>query len=51
MIAEIPPKRLKGIISINGSNTSHAAIIARTMGIPALMGLRNCPLEQLKISR
>ena len=48
MIAEIPPKRLKGIISIKGSNTSHAAIIARTMGIPALMGLRNCPLEQLE---
>lgn len=48
MIAEIPPKRLKGIISINGSSTSHAAIIARSMGIPALMGVRNCPLEQLE---
>jgi len=48
MIAEIPPKRLKGIISISGSSTSHAAIIARSMGIPALMGVRNCPLEQLE---
>ncbi len=48
MIAEIPTSRLKGIVSINGSSTSHAAIIARTLGIPALMGLRNCPLDQLE---
>ena len=48
MIAEIPQKRLKGIISISGSSTSHAAIIARSIGIPALMGVRNCPLEQLE---
>jgi len=48
MIAEIPPRLLKGVISINGSSTSHAAIIARSMGIPALMGIRDCPQEALE---
>ena len=48
MIAEVPPRFLKGIISIQGSSTSHAAIIARSMGVPALMGIRNCPLDLLE---
>ncbi|MBT8448501.1 MAG: phosphoenolpyruvate--protein phosphotransferase, partial [Gammaproteobacteria bacterium] len=48
MIAEVPPARLKGIISLQGSTTSHAAIVARSMGIPALMGIRDCPLDLLE---
>jgi len=48
MIAEVPPSRLKGIISLQGSTTSHAAIVARSMGIPALMGIRDCPLDLLE---
>ena len=47
MIAEVPQKYLMGIISLNGSSTSHAAILARSMGIPALMGLRDCPISAL----
>ena len=48
MIAEVPPKQLLGIISLNGSASSHAAILARSMGIPALMGLRDCPISALE---
>ena len=39
MLAEFPRKFLAGIISIRGSNNSHAAILARAMGVPAVMGL------------
>ena len=45
MMAEIPRKRLAGIISLKGSYTSHAAILARSMGVPALMGIRDCPID------
>ena len=38
MLAEFPREYLKGIISIRGSNNSHAAILARAMGVPAVMG-------------
>ncbi|MCS5578053.1 MAG: GAF domain-containing protein, partial [Alteromonas macleodii] len=41
MLAEFPKGMLKGIISIRGSNNSHAAILARAMGVPAVMGCQN----------
>ncbi len=41
MLAEFPRDKLKGIISIRGSNNSHAAILARAMGVPAVMGCQN----------
>ncbi|ALM91946.1 Phosphocarrier protein kinase/phosphorylase, nitrogen regulation associated [Alteromonas stellipolaris LMG 21856] len=41
MLAEFPREKLKGIISIRGSNNSHAAILARAMGVPAVMGCQN----------
>jgi phosphotransferase system enzyme I (PtsP) len=41
MLAEFPREHLKGILSIKGSNNSHAAILARAMGVPAVMGLQN----------
>lgn len=41
MLAEFPRQYLKGIISIRGSNNSHAAILARAMGVPAVMGCQN----------
>ncbi|MFT5452039.1 MAG: phosphotransferase system enzyme I (PtsP) [Enterobacterales bacterium] len=47
MIAEVPVKQLVGIISLKGSSNSHAAILARSLGIPALMGLRDCPISAL----
>jgi phosphotransferase system, enzyme I, PtsP len=39
LIAEFPRGKLKGIVSARGSINSHAAILARAMGIPAVMGI------------
>jgi len=39
MFAQIPRQFLAGVISQRGAANSHAAILARAMGIPALMGL------------
>jgi phosphotransferase system enzyme I (PtsP) len=47
MLAEFPSEKLKGIVSIQGSNNSHAAILARAMGVPAVMGLDGVPLSLL----
>lgn len=47
MLAEFPRQFLAGIISIRGSNNSHAAILARAMGVPAVMGLNNVSPELL----
>lgn len=44
MIAEYPIEKLKGIISLQGSGNSHTAIMARAMGIPAVMGMADIPL-------
>lgn len=48
MLAEFPRARLAGIISIKGSNNSHAAILARAMGVPAVMGLQRVSTNLLK---
>lgn len=36
--AEMPRDRIAGIVTETGSPTSHAAILARTLGIPAVVG-------------
>ncbi len=38
-LAEVPGERLTGIISASGTATSHVAILARAMGVPAVMGI------------
>lgn len=38
MLATIPTDKLQGIISIYGGVSSHVAILARTLGIPAVVG-------------
>lgn len=48
MLAEYQHKGLKGIISLKGSNNAHSAILARALGIPAIMGVDSLPLHQLK---
>jgi len=45
MLAEFSHRKLKAIVSIQGSNNSHAAILARAMGVPAVMGLGAVPLS------
>ena len=47
MLAEVPKEKLKGLISVKGSGNSHVAILARTMGIPTVMGTVDLPYSQL----
>lgn len=47
MLAEVPQSKLKGLISVKGSGNSHVAILARTMGIPTVMGAVDLPYTQL----
>ena len=47
MLAEVPKDKLKGMISTKGSGNSHAAILARTMGIPTIMGAVDLPYNKL----
>ncbi len=44
MMAEIPAERLKGIVSMRGSGSSHVAILARALDIPTVMGAVDLPL-------
>lgn len=47
MLAEVPEAKLKGLISVKGSSNSHVAILARSMGIPTVMGAVDLPYSQL----
>ncbi len=48
MLGEVPPHKLKAIVSITGSSNSHAAILARSMGIPTVMGAVDFPYTRLE---
>ncbi len=43
----VPRERLRGMISAQGSSLSHVVILARALGIPAVVGIGRTPLEQL----
>ncbi len=45
MLADCPRENLKGVISVAGSDNSHAAIVAKAMGVPAVMGINDVPLS------
>lgn len=47
MLGDVPPKRLAGVVSLHGSHTSHTAILARALGIPAVMGVVDLPLVRV----
>jgi len=47
MLAEVPDGHLVGIVSTKGSKNSHAAILARALGVPSVMGVRGLQLELL----
>ena len=47
MLAEVPPQHLCGVISVRGSRTSHVAILARALGIPAVMGATDLPVGRI----
>jgi phosphotransferase system, enzyme I, PtsP len=46
-IADVPIEQLAGIVCTRGSPFSHAAILARTLRIPAVMDIGNVPFAQL----
>ena len=43
----VPPEKLAGLMSVRGTNASHVALLARGLGIPAVFGLQNAPLNRL----
>ncbi|KAA6185505.1 phosphoenolpyruvate--protein phosphotransferase [Thiohalocapsa marina] len=47
-IAEVPRERLAGIVSTTGSGSSHMAILARGMGVPAAMGVAELPVSRIE---
>ncbi len=48
MLTNIPADRLVAIVSNRGSSNSHVAILARAMGIPAVMGAIDLPTYDLE---
>lgn len=47
MLAEVPADKLAGVVSVKGSRTSHVAILARAMSIPAVMGAVDLPVSRV----
>lgn len=47
MLGEIPTDKLVGLVSVLGSSNSHAVILARSMGIPTVVGAVDLPFTQL----
>ena len=46
-LAEIPVENLAAIVSASGSSSSHVAILAHAMGVPAVMGVADMPVGRL----
>ena len=46
-IADVPPGQIAGIVSMKGSRASHVAVLANSLGVPAVMGLGELPVEKL----
>ena len=46
-IAAVPTGRLAGLVSMRGSPLSHTAVIARALGIPAVVSLSSLPIGRL----
>ncbi|MFV2031470.1 MAG: phosphoenolpyruvate--protein phosphotransferase [Gammaproteobacteria bacterium] len=46
-LADVPPDCLCAIVSAHGSGSSHVAILAHALGIPAVMGVPNLPVKQM----
>jgi len=47
-LAEVPAHQLAGVVSARGSSASHVAILARALGIPAVMGVDDLPVSRLE---
>ncbi|MES9882429.1 MAG: phosphoenolpyruvate--protein phosphotransferase [Sedimenticola sp.] len=47
-LAEVPKGCLVGVVSAKGSGSSHVAILARAMGVPAVMGVIDLPAGRVE---
>lgn len=47
MLAEVPAEKLAAVVSVRGSSTSHTAILARALNIPAVLGVDDLPVRQI----
>jgi phosphotransferase system enzyme I (PtsP) len=47
-LAVIPAEFLAGIVSASGSSSSHVAILAQAMGVPAVMGVKDMPVGRME---
>ncbi len=47
MLGEVANRSLRAIVSVKGSANSHVAILARSLGIPAVMGAVDLPLGDI----
>ena len=48
IFVDIPRERIVGIVSLHGSSNSHMAIVARSLGIPTVVGVGEFPLSRLE---
>ena len=48
VLGEVPIEKLAGLVSVKGSGNSHVAILARSMGIPTVMGAVDLPYTQME---
>ena len=48
VLAEVPTDKLVGVISARGSSSSHVAILARALGVPAVVGVKELPINRLE---
>ncbi len=46
-LAEVPRDRFAGMVSTRGSSSSHVAILARGLGVPAVMGVVDLPVGRV----
>ncbi len=46
-LAEIPVDRIAGLVCTTGTASSHVAILARALGIPAVMGASDFPVKKI----
>lgn len=47
-LGEVPVEKLAAIVSLRGSSNSHIAILARSLGIPTVMGAVDLPFTHLE---
>lgn len=48
MLGDVPPDKLAGLVSVEGSRNSHVAILARAMGIPTVVAAQDLPYSLLE---